>query len=263
MPKIFNLVILSFLLAFTFSLKASAFKVPSLTGPVMDEPGLLSPNTKIQIEDYIRQLHQNNGPQLQVYVTSSLQGEEIEQVAIQIFDQWKLGEAKKDNGILFLIAPSAKKMRIEVGRGLEGDIPDVIAKRIIADVVTPYFKRGEYDFGVAQGVAAIGHYINATPEQKAEVQQQSRQSSGGGGLIGALLSQHPILILFLVFFVLKLLGLFGGGGRGGGGGGFLAGALLGRSLGGGGGFGGGFGGGGGGWGGGGGGSSGGGSSGGW
>lgn len=259
MQKTFNYLILTLLLG--FGINALAYKAPSLTDPVMDEAGLLSSGTKLQIEQFIRQMHQNNGPQLQVYVTSSLQGEEIEQVAIELFDQWKLGDAKKDNGILFLIAPSAKKMRIEVGQGLEGDLPDVIAKRIIADVVTPYFKRQEYDHGISQGVAAIAQYINATPEQKAEVQRNVRGATVGAGLLGSLLSQHPILLLFLLLFVLKILGIFGGGGRGGGnaGVGFLAGALLGRSLGGGGGFGGG----GGGWGGGGGSSSGGGSSGGW
>ncbi len=259
MLKNIHFFVFALSLSLAFSFQALAFKVPSLTGPVIDEPGLLAANTKVQIEDFIRQIHQNNGPQLQVYVTSDLQGEEIEPVAIQLFDQWKLGDKKKDNGILFLIAPGAKKMRIEVGQGLEGDLPDVIAKRIIADVVTPYFKRGEYDIGVLQGVAAIAHYINATPEQKAEVQKQTGSAAGGRGFLGSMLSQHPLLLLFLLFFVLKILGIFGGGGRGGGGTGFLAGALLGRSLGGGG-FGGG---GGGGWGGGGGSSSGGGSSGGW
>lgn len=242
-------ILLSFL--FTFSATGWAFKVPALAGPVMDESNLLSANAKYQIEEAIRRLHENNGPQVQVFITSSLQGEEIEQVTIQIFDKWKLGDEKKDNGILFLIAPTEKKMRIEVGQGLEGDLPDVIAKRIIADVVSPHFKRQEYDFGVAQGVAAIAHYINATPEQKAEVKQQVQQNGRGSGILGALLNQHPLLLLFLLIFILKIFSFFGGG-RGGGG----------RYYGGwgGGGFGGG---GGGGWGGGGGSSSGGGASGGW
>lgn len=256
MFKILNFFIIIFLCGLSF--QAWAFKVPDLSGPVMDEPGLLSTNAKMQIEELIRGMHQNNGPQVQVFVTSSLQGEEIEQVAIQIFDKWKLGDEKKDNGILFLIAPAEKKMRIEVGQGLEGDLPDVIAKRIIADVVSPYFKRGEFDFGILQGVTAISHYINATPEQKAEVRDQAQAAGRGSGILGALFNQHPLLLLFLLIFILKIFSIFGGGGRGGRGGfggGFLAASLLGG--------GGGFGGGGGSWGGGGGSSSGGGSSGGW
>ncbi len=207
-------ILLSFIVA--FSVTGWAFKVPALSGPLMDEPNLLSANAKYQIEDAIRRLHENNGPQTQVFITSSLQGEEIEQVTIQIFDKWKLGDEKKDNGILFLIAPAEKKMRIEVGQGLEGDLPDVIAKRIIADVVTPYFKRQEYDFGVAQGVAAIAHYINASPEQKAEVKEQVQQNGRGSGILGSILNQHPLLLLFLLISILKIFSFFGGG-RGGGG----------------------------------------------
>ena len=132
----------------------------------MDEAGLLSRAAVTEIEQTLYAIKQKNGPQIQVFVTSSLQGEAIETVAIQIFDQWKLGDVKKDDGLLFLIAPAEKKLRIEVGQGLEGDIPDVIAKRIISDIVSPFFKRGEYDFGVVQGVAALQTYLNASPEQK-------------------------------------------------------------------------------------------------
>ncbi len=210
-----------FFVGLFLSLQSFAFKVPNLSGPVIDEPGLLSTNAKANLDQTIRELKQRNGPQVQVFVTSSLQDEEIASVAIQIFDQWKLGDAKKSNGILFLIAPAEKKMRIEVGQGLEGDLPDVIAKRIISDVVSPYFKRKEYDYGVLQGVAAIIHYIDATPEQKAELQQQESnrsRGSGGVGLLGFLLNHNPLLILFLLFAVIKIISsLFGGGGRGGGG----------------------------------------------
>ena len=106
-----------FFVGLFLSLQSFAFKVPNLSGPVIDEPGLLSTNAKANLDQTIRELKQRNGPQVQVFVTSSLQDEEIASVAIQIFDQWKLGDAKKSNGILFLIAPAEKKMRIEVGQG--------------------------------------------------------------------------------------------------------------------------------------------------
>lgn len=227
MLKSIPLFLFTLLLGFSFF--AEAFSVPALVGPVMDEVGILSSSAKAQIQDRLFQIRENNGPQIQVYVTKSLEGEAIEQVAIQIFDKWKLGDAKKDNGILFLIAPNEKKMRLEIGQGLEGDIPDVIAKRIISDVVSPFFKRGEFDFGVAQGVAALGQYINATPEQKAEVQsntadENSGQGFGGKGFI--ILIVIGIWVLLFIFnpsFAIYLLFSFfrgggGGGGRGGGGG---------------------------------------------
>lgn len=228
-----------FFVSLFLSLQSLAFTVPSLNGPVMDEAGLLSGSAKANLDQTIRDLKQRNGPQVQVFVTSSLQGEEIESVAIQIFDKWKLGDAKKSNGILFLIAPSEKKMRIEVGQGLEGDVPDVIAKRIISDVVSPYFKRKEYDYGVLQGVSSLIHYVDSTPEQKAELQKQEPSGDGKNiGILGFLLHHNPLLILFLLFAVIKIIAsLFGGGGRGGGGyygGGFGGGGFGGGGFGGGG-----------------------------
>ncbi len=220
---------LSLIIFLSFSFLAKAFEVPRLTGPVIDEMNLLSSSARDQIENYIRQIRQNNGPQLQVFITSSLQGEEVEQVTIKVFDTWKLGDKGIDNGILFLIAPTARKMRIEVGKGLEGDLPDVIAKRIVADVVAPYFKRQEYDSGVVQGVLAIAKYINATPAEKQQMRQTTAPSASRGFLLGFLL-HNPIILIFLVLFILKLFfggrgggsgfyGGWGGGGFGGGGGG--------------------------------------------
>ena len=196
----------------------------------MDEVGLLSRSAQTQIADQLFQIRGTSGPQIQVFITSSLQGESTEQVAIQLFDKWKLGDVKKDNGLIFLIAPKEKRMRIEVGRGLEGDLPDVIAKRIIDDVVSPFFKRGEFDMGVAQGVAAIGHYLNATPEQKAELQQNIAESGGEtdakGGISGLVIFLVVLAVWILLFIfnptfaIYLLFSMFsGGGGRGGSGGG--------------------------------------------
>lgn len=133
-----------------------AFDVPKLTSPVMDQVGLLSQPARNQMSDNIRRLYEQDVVQLQVLIVPSLQGEAVEQVAIQIFDQWKLGNVKKNNGVLVLAAIQDRKMRIEVGRGLEGAIPDVIAKRIITDVMRPLFKTQNYDLGFMLAVQAIG-----------------------------------------------------------------------------------------------------------
>ncbi len=210
-----------------FSLPAQCFEIPTLTGPVMDEVGLLNANTKAQLVNSLLNLRKEQNVQLQVYVVKSLQGEEIESAAIKIFDKWKLGEEKTDKGLLFLIAPNEKRMRIEVGQGLEGDIPDVIAKRIIADVVKPYFQRREFNLGIVQGVSALRTYIgnpdaklDAGQVQETQAAEKAQKKTGmfwviliGIGIWLIIFMLNPTLALYLLFSMMR-----GGGGGGGGGG---------------------------------------------
>lgn len=212
----------SFLLI--LGLQSQAFEIPALTGPVVDEVGLLNASTKRQLEESLYQLQKSQGVQLQVYITASLQGEAIESATIKIFDQWKLGDEKTDKGLLFLIAPNEKRMRIEVGQGLEGDIPDVIAKRIIADVVRPHFSRGEFALGIVQGVATLQQYLgNEDPALQQQVQEaQQTEKSGkksGGWVILIVIVLWLILFAFNPSLALYLLFSAMSGGRGGGGGG--------------------------------------------
>ena len=213
--------------------QVGAFQVPTLTGPVVDQVGLISARTQRSLTEALKQAQVDDGPQVQVLVLNSLEGEAIEQVAIAVFDQWKLGNAKKDNGVLFLIAPHEKKLRIEVGRGLEGQIPDAIAKRIVSDTVAPYFKRRDYDMGISQGVAAILHYAgaadlvagaggaNSVGDSQQNQDQQEKSDSQG--------SDHSKIIFFIIVLFWIALFIFnpslamalflsGRGGRGGGGG---------------------------------------------
>jgi uncharacterized protein len=221
---------LSVLVLLGVSLPAYAFVVPPLSAPVIDELGIISASSRSQIEKSIYSFRENTGVQLQVYVAKSLQGEEIEPVAIQIFDTWKLGDEKTDKGLLFLIAPNEKRMRIEVGQGLEGDIPDVIAKRIISDVVRPYFQSGQYSIGIAQGVSTIQNYIvNADPALLKEGREQKNNRSGGKGNFWIILIVvgiwilififNPSLALYILFSAMRGGGGGGGGGSWGGGGG--------------------------------------------
>lgn len=202
---------------------ALAFDIPPLTGPVIDEVGLLNENTKRQLSNSLQSLKQQQNVQLQVYVAKSLQGEEIESAAIKLFDQWKLGDEKTDKGLLFLIAPNEKRIRIEVGQGLEGDIPDVIAKRIIADVVRPYFQRKEFNLGVIQGVAAIQTYLgnpdanlNGGVRENQDVETTKSAKPWiiliAIGIWLILFMFNPSLALYLLFSMMR-----GGGGGGGGG----------------------------------------------
>ncbi len=216
-----------------------AIEIASLNSPVVDEVGILSSSTKNQLENSLIEFKKNSGVQLQVYVIKSLQGDSIESIAIQVFDKWQLGDAKTDKGLLFLVAPNEKRMRIEVGQGLEGDIPDVIAKRIISDVVRPYFQRGEFGLGVTQGILTLQNYIsNTDPEQKAqmqaEAQNQSSKKQGSNWIIFIVIGIW--LIIFMINPSLAMTFLFmamrgGGGGSGGSGGSWSGGG--GRSSGGG------------------------------
>lgn len=237
--------------SFLISMTAWGIKLPQLTGPVIDEAGILNSGVEAQLSQVIRSFNDQGKAQIQVLTLQSLEGEEIEQASIQITDNWKLGDAKKDNGILFLIVPSEKKMRIEVGQGLEGDVPDAIASRIINDVVKPYFRQSDFNSGIVAGTAAIIKQID--PQFTFEGAPTAAPESRKG--------KKDISMFVVLFIVLMILSRIGGGrgGRRRGLGAFAAGYGLGGL--GGGGFGGS--GGGGGWSGGGGGFSGGGSSGNW
>lgn len=200
--------------------------MPALTGPVMDQVGVLTPGAQQRLSDELFQFKAKSGVQIQVFITSSLNDEAIESVAIQIFDKWKLGDEKKDNGLLFLVAPNERKMRIEVGQGLEGAVPDVIAKRIISEIVRPQFQKGEMSLGIIQGVEALQHYI-VTGEN---IDLSGHQPEGSKGKIPAsyllfvFIGFMAILFVFspstAIYILLSILsGGRGGGGYGGGRGG--------------------------------------------
>jgi uncharacterized protein len=215
------------------------FEVPRLTGPVMDQVGLLTRSDERELTQLLYDFNRRGVAQVQVLIVPSLEGMPIEQATIQITDKWKLGDEKKDNGVLFLVSTQERAMRIEVGQGLEGAIPDIYAKRIISDQVIPLFRSKKYSTGIVVGT----HQILALADKEfGQEKNLDVEESKGSNL--------PAGIIILVLIIISILGRFGGG--------------RGRYYGGGGGFGGGgFGGGGGGWSGGGGGFSGGGASGNW
>src|SRR5271154_6655993 len=133
----------------------AAADFPALTGRVVDQAGVLSATTRADLEAKLAALEQKSGIQLEVATVATLGGQEIEPYANDLFRQWKLGEAKKNNGVLFLVAPKEHKVRIEVGYGLEGTLTDAISKIIILNAVAPRFKAGDFDGGVSRGVADI------------------------------------------------------------------------------------------------------------
>lgn len=205
------------------------FQVPRLTGPVVDEARILRPQDRRELESVLRDYNAQGKAQIQILVINSLQGLEIEEASIKITDEWKLGTEKRDNGVLFLIAPNERKMRIEVGQGLEGTLPDVIAKRIIEDQVLPFFKAGDMSTGIVAGVYQIIKYVDQEyADQHLQAPVPERKKLPGGVIVAILL-----LLLFggrfLPFAAFaggmgsRGRGGWGGGGFGGGGGGWSGG----------------------------------------
>lgn len=204
------------------ALAQTQFEVPRLTGPVMDEAGILNPAEAQQLSAALQDFNQMGKAQVQIYVVKSLQGIPIEQASIQIVDHWKLGDAKKDNGLLFLVAPNEHKMRFEVGQGLEGVIPDILAKQIQVDYVIPYFKENKYSEGIIVGTSQILSYIDADfmrshPELEGKAPPRRKSSKRG----------IPLWLILLIFIGIPFLNRFGGGRRGRGGGGFYGGGGFG------------------------------------
>lgn len=213
-------MLLTLLLSFSL---AWAFEPPSLTGPVMDMANVIDPADEKYLETQIRRLMDQRGVQAQVLTLSSLQGEPIEQVSIDTVEQWKLGTEQEDKGLLILVAPQEKKVRIEVGQGLEGEVPDVLAFQIIQQKILPEFKSGDFGKGLIAALGAIESLLS--PETSAAAKEsfaRTRTQPQAGA------SLFKLVIIFVVFILLTFMG--GGRGRRGGRGhaaAFLAGALLG------------------------------------
>jgi uncharacterized protein len=137
---------------------ASATEVPYLGGRVNDTAGILSAETIQSLEGILKQHEDSTSNQIVILTITSLEGEPLEDYSRRVVMTWKLGQKAKDNGVLLLVAKDDRKVRIEVGRGLEGNLTDAVASSIMRNEILPQFKAGDYDRGVRAGVDAI---INA------------------------------------------------------------------------------------------------------
>lgn len=134
--------------------------VPALTAPVTDLTGTLTPDQTATLDQELRAFATQKGSQIAVLMVPSTAPEAIEQYSIRVTDAWKLGRKGQDDGVLLLVAKDDRAVRIEVGYGLEGAIPDAIAKRIIAEIITPQFKQGDYFGGLQAGVQQLMKLID-------------------------------------------------------------------------------------------------------
>ena len=214
---------------------AAEIPVPRLTGPVVDEAGVLDGSWKSRLSDLARAARAQNGgggPQLQYLLVKTLDGEPIESYSMRVAEAWKLGTKGKDDGVLVVVAVKDRKVRIEVGGGLEGGLTDAQSGRIIRSAIVPAFREGRYGEGLhAAGQQVLGA-LGALPQGMAQAPRRQVQKEFPVPVVGALLGLlfslgSPILFLLIVAFVIvrALLGLgrrgprgpWGGGGFGGGG----------------------------------------------
>lgn len=223
-------LLLGLLLATAMPLQA--LEVPPPSGYVNDRAGLLSSTTKRQLDQSLRDFERSDSTQLVVLTIPSLEGEVLEDYSLRVAESWGIGQRGKDNGALLLIARDDRKIRIEVGYGLEDRLTDLLTGRIIDQEITPRFRKGDYDAGIVAGMNAMAQAVRGAYQGKPA---KKRRSSG-----------FWTLLLFLGPWLLlagprrrshRRSGIWYGGGGFGGGGGFSGGG--GGFSGGGGGFGGG------------------------
>ncbi len=129
--------------------------VPYLTGRVVDTAEILGSDARARVTEHLRAHEERSGDQIAVLTIPSLEGESVEDFAQRVFEAWRLGQADRDNGVLMVVAAADRRMRIQVGYGLEPTLTDLAAGRIIRNVITPPFREGDYDAGVEAGVDAI------------------------------------------------------------------------------------------------------------
>jgi len=138
---------------------AAEIAVPPLKARVTDLTATLTSDQRAALEQKLAALEERKGSQVAVLLVPTTQPETVEQYAIRVFDQWKLGRKGMDDGVLLLVAKNDRKLRIEVGYGLEGAIPDAIAKRVIDEDIVPLFKQGNFYGGISAGTDRVSKLI--------------------------------------------------------------------------------------------------------
>jgi uncharacterized protein len=138
---------------------AQALDVPPATGYVNDRADLLSPGVELKLEHFLEQFEKSDSTQLVVLTIPSLAGEALEGYSLKVAETWGIGQRGKDNGALLLIAKKERRMRIEVGYGLEDRLTDLLTGRILDREIRPRFKQGDYEGGVIAGVAAMAKAV--------------------------------------------------------------------------------------------------------
>jgi uncharacterized protein len=208
-----SLTLVGFALALGFQTAAAQeAQFPQPTGHVVDQAGLLQPNTRAALEGLCRELKDKTGAEIAAALVPSIAPLDIDTYSVELFERWGVGGKDTDEGALFVVAREERRVRIEVGYGLEGILPDGKVGGILRSNVVPFLREDNWDAGVAGALAGLAVVIaedkGVTLESLAggnvpqpREARRSRRSSRGAGLIG-------------LFFLLMFLGALGGGRRG-------------------------------------------------
>lgn len=203
---------------------ALAANFPALTGRIVDQANIIPAATRASLETKLADLEAKSGIQLVVATVTSLDGQAIEPYANELFRAWKLGEKAKNNGVLLLVAPNERRVRIEVGYGLEGTLTDALSKVIITNAITPRFKAGDFADGIVRGVEDIITVLTTDAsewEKRPALRLDSQPVAEIPGWVvdGAFLLFVLLLIVFPGFRAVVVGALLSGSSRSGGGGG--------------------------------------------
>jgi uncharacterized protein len=191
-------------------------KIPAFDSPVVDTTGTLDEPTRQQLEQQALALQQRKGSQLQVLMIGSTQPETIESYAVRAFESFKLGRKGVDDGVLLVVAKDDRKVRIEVGYGLEGAIPDIAAGRVIQEYMVPKFRQGDYAGGVVEATAQLVKLVEGEPLPEPVADNPTGEDRGGAWLL-ALFAAFIVGQFARAFFGRLPAGiraLFGGGASG-------------------------------------------------
>jgi len=193
-----------------FAGNAAAQQFPKLTGRVVDEAHLLSPADVQDLTARLEALETKSSRQLVVATVPSLGGYEIEDYGYRLGRAWGIGQKEANNGAILLVAPNERKVRVEVGYGLEPILTDAFSNRVIDEIIVPQFKAGDMPGGIKAGTDALIAQLQAPPEvaeraaieaaQKRAQQQQQQQTGRGGGVPGGLIFWGLIILFVLMSF---------------------------------------------------------------
>jgi uncharacterized protein len=187
------------LLVLLFALPASALDFPALTGRVVDDANIFDPAARAALEQKLADLETKTSDQLVVVTLKSLQGTSIEDYGYQLGRQWKIGQKDSNNGVLLIVAPNERKVRIEVGYGLEGTVTDAISRLIIENGIVPRFRANDIPGGINRGVDDVISVLSGDAEewkQRAAKRPDTKSDPGGFGDI------LTMLLLFLAFWLI-------------------------------------------------------------
>ena len=198
------------------ALAQSLQPVPALSGRVVDLSHTLSAEQRQSLDAQLRDFEQRKGSQIAVLIVSRTEPEAIEQYAIRVAEQWKLGRKKIDDGAILVIAKDERALRIEVGYGLEGVLNDATCKRIIDDIIVPYFRKGDFHGGISAGVDAMMGVIDGEP-----LPEPAKDRDAPAGAAGLL----PLLFIAALLLGAVMRSIFGRGK-----GALIAGGLLGLAT---------------------------------